>query len=244
MSNAFFRIRQNLIRERKYGEYFSIALGEMILIALSIFLALQVDNWNQKRQEKKIIESYLMKIVNELNSDVQSIESLLEDRKQALIYTDSILKYYRIGQIYDSKLFEKGYFSVFVESEFQPITSAYESLKNSGYMKDLENPEIEEQIIQYYQLVENLIFVEDKFNNITQPVEISLAEKGFYNEYQSIFKWDNEDTIQFTIQSMRSYPEYQATFIKAKLFLEELILDYSGLVEKAKETIELIDERD
>jgi hypothetical protein len=244
MSNAFFRTRQKLIRERKYGEYFSIALGEMILIALSIFLALQVDNWNQKRQETKIIESYLMKIVNELNSDLQSIESLLEDRKQALIYTDTILKYYRIGHIHDSKLFEKGYFSVFIESEFHPTTSAYESLKNSGYMKDLENPDIEEQIIQYYQSVENILFVEEKFNNITQPVEISLAEKGFYNEYQSIFKWDNEDTIQFTIQSMKNYPEYQATFIKAKMFLEELIMDYIDLADMVKQTIELIDDRD
>ena len=240
MSNAFFKNRPKLIRERKYGEYFSIALGEIILIALGIFLALQVDNWNQKRHESKIIDSYLIKISNELKSDFQSLELMIEKRRQALVYTDTILNYYKKDHIDDSKLFEKGYRSVFIESRFFPNTRAYESLKNSGYMKDLENPEIEETLNQYYHLVDNLLFVENKFNSITQPVEITLGEKGFYIEYQDVFRWNNKDTIQFTIESMKKYPEYHTTFIKAKVFLEELIEDYTDLLDKANETMDII----
>jgi len=146
MSSAFFRIRQNLIKERKYREYVSIAVGEMLLIVIGILLALQIDNWNQVRQENKIIEAYLKKICNDIQTDIQSIEGMLTDRKQSLIYTDSVLAYYSKGHIADSKLFEKGYFGLFIETKFQPNISAYESLKNSGFMKDLENLKIEEQL--------------------------------------------------------------------------------------------------
>jgi hypothetical protein len=236
MSSAFIKAKHNLILNRKYREYISIALGEMVLIVLGILLALQIDNWNQSRQERKIIDGYLTKINKELQTDIQNIEALLESRKQALVYTDSVLTYFRRGHISDAEIFEKGHYSLFIETQFYPNKSAYESLKNSGYMKDLKNMEFIEQLNQYYQLIENISFVEGKFNNITQPVEISLAEKGFYNEY-----WNNTDTIIFTIQSMNKYPEYEATFIRAKMFQEELVQNYEGLIDKGKETVELID---
>ena len=145
MSNEFFKTRRQLLKERKYRDYVAIALGELILLVIGIFIALQIDNWNQERQEKKTIDAYLVLISKDLQADILNIEGLLEIRIQALSYTDSILSYFRSGYIANSKLFERGYFSLFIETRFQPNTSAFESLKNSGYMKDLENLEIEEQ---------------------------------------------------------------------------------------------------
>ena len=53
---------------------------------------------------KDIIDAYLVLIYKDLQADIQSIEELMEDRKQALIYTDSILSYYRKGYIANSNL--------------------------------------------------------------------------------------------------------------------------------------------
>ena len=244
MSNEFFKTRWQLVKRRKYRDYITIALGELILLVFGIFIALQIDNWNQDRQEKKIIDAYLVLISKDLQSDIQSIEELMENRKQALIYTDSILSYYRNGYIANSKLFERGYFSLFIETRFHPNTTAFESLKNSGFMKNLENLEIEEQLNQYHQLIENISFVEDKFINMTQPVENSLVLKGFYSEYNQIFKWQNRDSVIFTIQSMNKYPEFEAAFIKAKMFQEELINNYKGLLLNGHETLKLINNGD
>jgi hypothetical protein len=244
MSNAFFRIKQNLIKERNYREYIIIAIGEILLIVIGVLIALQIDNWNQVRQEDRIIEAYLEKIQNDIKSDILSIDNMLLERKQSLIYTDSVLAYYNRGYISDSKIFEKAYRFLFVEKKFLPNNSAFESLKNSGFMKDLKSYKIEEQLNSYYHLIENVSFVEDKFIGVTQPVEVSLAEKGFVTEYKEIFAWDHIDTVIFTIQSMEKYPEYEATFIKAKMFLEELILDYQGIKEKGSEILKVIDNGD
>lgn len=238
MSNEFIKTRWQLIKGRKYRDYFIIALGELILLVFGIFIALQIDNWNQERQERKIIDAYLVKICKDLQTDIQSIEELMENRKQALIYTDSIWSYYGDGYVANSDLFEKGYHSLFLETRFHPNTSAYESLKNSGFLKDLENLEIEEQLNQYYILIENISFVEDKFVNMTQTVENSLILKGFYFDWDQIFNWQNRDSAIYFLQS--KYPEYHSAFVQARAFQRELIANYKDLILKGNETLGLI----
>ena len=39
---------------------------------------------------------------------------------------------------------------------------------------------------------------------------------------------------------VNKYPEYEAAFIRAKMFQLELIENYKGLIDKGKETVELI----
>ena len=113
-------------------------------------------------------------------------------------------------------------------------------MKNSGFMRNLNNPDIEEQLSSYYYLVEKVSFVEGKFNSITQPIETILSANGFYIEFKEMFHWDHTDTLEFTCQTMQKYPDIESTFIRSKMFLEELIDDYSDLSEKGSEVIELL----
>ena len=238
MSNDILKTRWQIVKGRKYRDYITLALGELILIITGIFIALQIENWNQERQEKNIIDAYLVLISKDLQTDIQSIDELLEKRKQALIYSDSILAYYGNGYISNSELFEEGYASLFIETRFHPNTSAFESLKNSGFLKDLENLELEEQFDQYNKLVENISFVEDKFINMIQTVENSLLLKGFFSEWDQIFNWQNRHTVIFTLQS--KYPEYQSAFHSGSAFQKELIENYQGLLLKGEETLKMI----
>lgn len=116
--------------------------------------------------------------------------------------------------------------------------SAFESLKNSGFMKDLENLELEEQLNQYYLLLENISFVEDKFINMTQTVENSLILKGFFSEWNQILDGQNGSNAIATLQL--KYPEYEAAFLNGRTYLRELINDYKELLLKGDETLELI----
>ena len=74
----FFRhIRQTLIMENKTGsaghvsrsgKYFKYAIGEIILVMIGILLALQVNNWNEKRIEKQKLTTYYESMHEELVS--------------------------------------------------------------------------------------------------------------------------------------------------------------------------------
>ena len=52
MIKFFRKIRQNLLSVGKSGKYFKYAVGEIVLVVIGILIALQVNNWNEKRKAK------------------------------------------------------------------------------------------------------------------------------------------------------------------------------------------------
>ena len=46
-------IRQRLILENRSRMYLFYMLGEVVIVIVGILIALQVDNWNQRRQERQ-----------------------------------------------------------------------------------------------------------------------------------------------------------------------------------------------
>ena len=51
MINLLRRVRHQYLKEGNYRIYAIYALGEVFLVMMGILLALQVDNWNQKRTQ-------------------------------------------------------------------------------------------------------------------------------------------------------------------------------------------------
>jgi len=70
----FFRhIRKKLIEHPTKGRtgnkvrtYLLYAIGEILLVVIGILIALQVNNWNEERKEKKLSDEYLSRIVEDL----------------------------------------------------------------------------------------------------------------------------------------------------------------------------------
>ena len=67
MLKFFRRIRRKLIDEGNLKRYLIYAIGEILLVMIGILLALQVNNWNEKR---KGIE-HEIKLLTQLNSDLK-----------------------------------------------------------------------------------------------------------------------------------------------------------------------------
>lgn len=74
----FFRhIRRTLIQENKMGKYFKYAIGEIALVMIGILLALQVNNWNEKRIKHEQLLSVYQRILTDIDNDVQELSSNL-----------------------------------------------------------------------------------------------------------------------------------------------------------------------
>jgi hypothetical protein len=74
MIKFFRKIRQNLLMENKTGKYLKYAIGEIVLVVIGILIALQINNWNETRKEKKLE----IELINLLISDLE------EKRKENL----------------------------------------------------------------------------------------------------------------------------------------------------------------
>jgi hypothetical protein len=102
----FFRhIRKNLLIENKTGtsseasakagKYLKYAIGEIALVMIGILLALQVNNWNEKRKLKNSVESLLLTFENELTHNIGVSDGLI----RLASFKDSILRKYYNNKI-------------------------------------------------------------------------------------------------------------------------------------------------
>jgi len=69
MLNFLRRKRRKLIYEGNLTRYLVFASGEILLVMIGILLALQVNNWNEKRKMIKEESKYLQRIFSDLRVD-------------------------------------------------------------------------------------------------------------------------------------------------------------------------------
>lgn len=78
MLPLFRTIRQKLLAEGHLGKYLVYATGEIILVVAGILIALQVNTWNQQRQDDKLAEFYMRSLSNDLIKDTLDINRIIE----------------------------------------------------------------------------------------------------------------------------------------------------------------------
>ncbi len=79
----FFRhIRKSLISENKMGKYFKYAIGEILLVVIGILIALQINNWNDKKNKEKQKHTYIESLIGNLEQDSISLDRFLATSKQ------------------------------------------------------------------------------------------------------------------------------------------------------------------
>ncbi len=80
MIKFFRKIRQKLLTENKTGKYFKYAIGEITLVMVGILLALQVNNWNDQKNQNSdfdkildALEEEIIENINETNFEIPFI---------------------------------------------------------------------------------------------------------------------------------------------------------------------------
>ena len=172
----FFRhIRQTLIMENKTGKYLKYAIGEIVLVMIGILLALQVNNWNEKRKSYQTE----FEILENLLRDLQLTKLELEhDIKHNL---HSILKLEMALELIDKKVaYNSNNDSLFgaISSWESPLPTftAYEIFKNKG-IEIIRNKKITEGVINLY---------ESDFNYLINDYD--KAEWAIYQDVSNPFK--------------------------------------------------------
>ena len=75
MLTFFRRIRKSLLSGGKLTTYSVYAIGEVVLVVLGILIALQINNWNEDRIERRKEKLLLQEIHKEFVLNKQELES-------------------------------------------------------------------------------------------------------------------------------------------------------------------------
>ena len=96
MKSLFRKIRQKLLAENRVGKYLSYALGEIILVVIGILIALQINTWNQQRNQHNTMVQSLQSYMKDLTQDVRllgvEIKSIEDDLNQQVNFIARLSK--------------------------------------------------------------------------------------------------------------------------------------------------------
>ena len=97
MLKFFRKIRQKLLSKDKFSKYFLYAIGEIVLVVIGILIALQINNQNEVRKTKIVADTYVAKIIGDLEKDLKNIDSLM------VMATKNISEVERYFDLYESQ---------------------------------------------------------------------------------------------------------------------------------------------
>ena len=201
MLSMFRKIRRDLISSGKLRRYFFYSLGEIALVVIGILIALQVDNWNDRRLERQEAQSVYHSVQQQISEDR---EKLLEvaaynlERSRAYERANQI-----ITELETSKTDSLALFAMLLGqySDFHRDASLYDNLAVSGQLKLLKNPEITsalQNLDMTYNFINNLesmhwdIIMQELSSELRSVVNYNtmkavLPERLFGVELQNIF---------------------------------------------------------
>jgi len=125
------QFRQRLFPENRFNKYLLYAVGEIILVMIGILLALQVNNWNEDRIERRFEKKMLGELYASNENNIQYLERAIEENKNARHSAQVLLDYMETSLPYNDSLdyyFSKSLFWFYPSLK----NDAYESLKSYG----------------------------------------------------------------------------------------------------------------
>ena len=151
-----FRQLRRLELRKRSGQYFLYAFGEIVLIVVGILIALQINNWNDKRiqavQEKELINNLLEELENVKESNLQEIEFLN-------IQLEHITTFVSEGESLDVGAFVDGLYSFWAldlatpvwylfdwASQYRPQTKVYTAALNDGSVNLISDDNLLQQL--------------------------------------------------------------------------------------------------
>ena len=150
MIKFFRKIRERLLSENKFSKYLIYAIGEIILVVIGILIALQINNWNENRKERKVEKVILTDIKKDLiQTKLNLMKNVSYHKKQIKTYNE-ILHNLETTKIYNDSLALKFGELIFWPSPYLTIAS-YENLKLDKGIDIILNDSLKIQIINLHE---------------------------------------------------------------------------------------------
>ncbi len=195
MIKFFRKIRQNLLSEGKTGKYLKYAIGEIILVVIGILIAIQLNNYNELKQNESNGNQILAKLKKEIDQDIIYLDSLsteyVEWNSQTQFILDSVLNG-KIERLEKLEQYNIGRGSM----NFLHLTkSSYNEMLNSGNNIEIKNEGLKNEIVIFFQEadieINKLNLDNERFNQwVYDNMDVTLWHKLWAKYNLNHEDWD------------------------------------------------------
>ena len=237
MIKFFRKIRQNLLSEGNTGKYLKYAIGEIILVVLGILIALSINNWNTKENERELEIKYLNQIKSSLeNSELNLTESI--DRNKEILKSGELL----LEHLKDKRPLNDTIIRLFIIPQYDHSirlsTAAFENLKSDG-LSLISNDSLKIAIIDIYE--QEIALIQNTFANQIENFNTSLVGP-FYNKHFELDTKTNK-LIYFpnNYEDLLQNREMTNMLSSVNGFRKYSIILYESVLEKIRKIIIKVD---
>ncbi|MFD1314284.1 DUF6090 family protein [Namhaeicola litoreus] len=247
MIKFFRKIREQLIyqnrtssKTNRLSKYFLYAIGEIILVVIGILIALQINNWNEKRKENLKSKALLQEFKKDLVRDTLEsnyVTGMLKRQIQIESWALLLTSYHE----HQTDSLRLVFFGPYYQQSISVRT--YDKLQNSENPNLTGFPILQNKLTKYYTETKYLVDAfneEEKLfaleNNINQIIRSKLEIN--LKDFPMLPKAKDQDNILFDF----------VTSIEGRNFIKENYMRREGMIryfekvkQEAKELVLQID---
>lgn len=176
MIKFFRRIRQQLVTENKFSKYIIYALGEIVLVVIGILIALQINNSNEDRKQRRQELHYLKNLKTDLNLNISELDKYISVRNSRIESANYVLEYFEGKPLTDLNAFAFHTTNIYIWQKFSQHDNTFQELVNSGNLALISNDTIKNGLLNLQALYKKLKNEEEHFR---YDAEVLLYEPSY-----------------------------------------------------------------
>jgi hypothetical protein len=215
--------------ENKTGKYFKYAIGEIVLVVIGILIALQINNWNEKRKEKNQSIFYHQQLINDLQVVISSLEADMNWAKIVKTEINKAIAILDTGKANEANLktldFAIG--NYFRLNRQLPEITSYEEMKSSGKLYLIYNKSLRINIAEYLRTHYNTTNIFAELNTKVNKSEfldpyIKFGENSTLRNNSYTYDYLELSTNRIVVNTLSRYAfHWEAKYSFANILKEE-----------------------
>ena len=166
MFRLFQNERQALLKAKKIRKYLAYATGEIVLVVIGILIALQFNNADLDRQDRKKERDFMVSMLQELDNDIAELDRAVAGNQLLLEGMDELLA--EIARQPQEVADQRSIFLNSVRNTYWFLMAQFSEgtlsqLKYSGGFQLIEKDDVLEAILRYDQ---GLLSCKHQFENL------------------------------------------------------------------------------
>jgi hypothetical protein len=219
-----------MLTENRFGKYLFYAIGEILLVVIGILIAVEVNNWNEKRKDSKLELEILTGIKNDLEANIISLNTSISADSLVVVYAERLIEILKNETSEYDESMDKYFGGVENWSPMHPNKLAYTNLQSIG-LSIISNDIIRSKIVQLFD--ETYLLQEDK-----EKIMIELFSNGISVNHR--FLETREDTFKKRpndFQALKTELEFKNYLTHTRGIRKQLLSVTENIVKRS--TIEL-----
>jgi len=179
----FFRkIRKKMADDNKPIKYMRYAIGEIVLVVIGILIALQINNWNEKRKNNATQIKYLEGLFLNIEEDIEALNfnhSMVYKKMKSITYISN--RFYEENETKNDSLLIDHILNMWSVELYSNQSFVFDGIKTSGKLNLISSDDLLFNILDYYHQSTEIIKKQEIHNtNINQL----LLEPNFSNKIE------------------------------------------------------------